>query len=289
MSPSSRSPAPQPPRAPGPFGRTLRQWRQARGKSQLSLALAAETSTRHLSFLETGRAQPSRSMVLRLCEALEVPLRERNALLATAGFAALYRESDLSSPEMAQLRKVLRFLLERHEPFPAALVDRAGRVLDANAASTRVLGRFAGPGAVWREQPPNLLRLTVHPEGLRPFLVNFADVATALLRRLQREAAAAGPGDALHALVEELLALPELPAGATDAPLARALDPVLPVHLKRDGLELRLFSTLTTVGTPQDVTLEELRIESFMPADAASEDALRRLAGEAQAPAARPG
>ena len=263
-----------------PFGRLLRQWRGVRGLSQLALSLAAGLSTRHLSFLETGRSQPSRAMVLRLAEALEVPLRERNALLAAAGYAALYRETALDAPEMEPLRKVLRFLLERQQPYPAVLVGRAGHVLDANEASARVLGAFVGPGAVWRQQPPNVLRLTLHPEGLRPYIVNWADVASSLLRRVQREAAAAGQDPELQALVQELLALPGLPAEATEAPLTGPLELVLPVHLKRDALELRLFSTFTSVGTPQDITLEELRIESFMPADAASDAAIRRLAAD---------
>ena len=262
---------------PSPFGRLLRQWRSLRGASQFSLAVDARTSTRHLSFVETGRSQPSREMVLRLAEALDVPLRERNALLAAAGFAPLYRESELDGPALRPLRSMLAFLLERHEPFPAVLVDRCSNVLDANAACARLLARLAGPGPVWRRQPVNVLRLTFDPDGLRPSIVNWDDVGRRLLGNLQREAASAGADDSLTRLVEELLALPGTPAAWRIPDLARAPEPVLALHLKRGDLELRLFSMFTTVGTPQDVTLQELRIESFMPADAATESALRSL------------
>jgi hypothetical protein len=219
-------------------------------------------------------------MVLRLAEALDIPLRERNALLAAAGFAALYRESALDAPDMEPVSRVLAFLLERHEPFPAFLVDRSWRVLRGNAAALRSFSRFAGPAEVWRESPPNLLRLTLHPEGLRPWIVNWADVAEALLGRLQREVAFAGTDGALAALLDELLRLPGLPETSRVPDLERPSMPVLPLHLKREGLELRLFSAITTLGTPMDVTLQELRIESFMAADAATETLLRALAEE---------
>jgi transcriptional regulator with XRE-family HTH domain len=265
-------------RGPSPFGLLLRQWRALRGASQLRLATEAGISTRHLSFIETGRSQPSREMVVRLAETLDVPLRERNALLAAAGFAALYRRSDLEARELEPVGRMLDFLLERHEPFPAFLADRAWRALRANRAALRTFARFAGPGAVWQEQPPNLVRLTLHPDGLRPWIVNFDDVAGALVPRLQRERALAGPDPELAALVDEVLALPGLPESCRVPDPARASQPVLPLHLKREGLELRLFSAITTFDTPQDVTLQELRIESFMPADDASEARLRALA-----------
>lgn len=267
-----------PRRSPGPFGRLLRQWRALRGMSQLRLASEAGTSTRHLSFVETGRSQPSREMVLRLAEALDVPLRERNALLAAAGFAALYRESGLAAPQMEPVSRALAFLLDRHEPFPAYLVDRCWRVLRGNAAAARSFSRFAGSADVWRESPPNLLRLTLHPEGLRPWIVNWSDVAGALVTRLQREVAFARTDDALAELLDEVLRIPDLPASSLVPDLERPAAPVLPLHLKRGDLELRVFSTITTLGTPMDVTVQELRIESFMPADPASEALLRALA-----------
>jgi transcriptional regulator with XRE-family HTH domain len=263
-----------------PFGQLLAQLRASRGTSQLRLATEAGVSPRHLSFLETGRSQPSREMVLRLCEALDLPLRDRNALLAAAGFASLYRQTRLDAPELEPLRRVLFFLLERIDPFPALLVDRCFRVLHANRGAQRALGRFASAAPVWRENPLNALRLTLHPDGLRPYLVNFAEVAGVLVARLQRSAAIAASDADLVRLRDELLALPGLPARGVLPDLDAPAHPVLSLHLKRDGLELRLFSTLTSVGTPQDVTLQELHIESFMPADAASEAALRALAQE---------
>jgi len=156
------------------FGRELRRWRGLRGASQLRLATEAGISARHLSFMETGRSRPSRAMVLRLAEALDVPLRERNVLLAAAGFASVYRESALDAPEMEPVVRMLHFLLERHEPFPAYLVDACWRVHRANAAAERMRGHLAGPHPVWRETPLNLLRLTLHPEGLRPYLLNWS-------------------------------------------------------------------------------------------------------------------
>ena len=258
-----------------PFGRLLRRWRGARGMSQLALATAAKTSTRHLSFVETGRAQPSREMVLRLSDALEIPLRERNTLLGAAGFAAIYRESGLDAPAMSALARMIDFTLERFEPFPAFLTDRCFRVLRSNRAALRALGSFASAAPVWREQPANLLWLTLHPDALRPYIVNFAEVAAAMLARLERVVATASDDQELAALERELRALPGLPDSAATPP---TIDPVLPLHLKRGELELRLFTMLSRVGAAQDVTAAELHIETLMPADAASEAALRALA-----------
>jgi len=266
------------PRRPSPFGELLRHWRARRGASQLDLALEAGISTRHLSFVETGRSRPSRDMVVRLCAALDVPLRERNALLAAAGFAPLYRETPLPALDTEPVGRVLAFLLERHDPFPAYLVDRGWSVLRANASAGRSLAPFATGAEIWREQPPNLLRLMLHPEGLRPYVVNWEEAASFALDRLQREIVVAGEDDPLASLRDEILQLPDLPRpGLAPDPDAR-LPPVLPLHLKRDALELRLFTTITTLGTPLDVTLAELRIESLMPADDATEALLRALA-----------
>jgi hypothetical protein len=178
---------------------------------------------------------------------------------------------------MEPVGRVLGFLLASHEPFPAYLVDRCWRVVRANSAGARGIAPFAGPAAVWRESPVNLLRLTLHPDGLRPWIVTWSDVASWLVTRPQREIAFAGRDPERAALLDELLALPGV-AEAARTPDPRALDLVLPLHLKRGELELRLFSCITTIGTPQDVTLDDVRIESLLPADAASEAALRRLA-----------
>jgi transcriptional regulator with XRE-family HTH domain len=258
-----------------PFGRVLRRWRGARGMSQLALATSAATSTRHLSFLETGRAQPSREMVLRLSDALDVPLRERNQLLGAAGFAPLYRESALEAPAMSALARMLEFTLARFEPFPAFLIDRGFRILRANAASLKTLGRFANAQPVWRRQPLNVLELTLHPDALQPHIVNFREVASALLARLERAVAAAGGDAELAALERELRALPGVPDART---FPATIDPVLPLHIKQGDMEVRLFTMLSQVGAAQDVTAAELHIETLMPADAASEAALRALA-----------
>ncbi len=261
-----------------PFARLLRHWRRLRGHSQLVLATEAGVSTRHLSFLETGRSTPSREMVLRLSVALDVPLRERNALLAAAGFASVYRETDLDAPEMSMLRRMLDFLLEQHSPFPAVLLDRSWNLRGMNAATGRVLGRFSGEGAVWTEQPMNLLRLTLHPEALQPYVVNFAEVATELLTGLHRKVASEGDDPERAALLAELTALPGIPETGVVPDLSLPPNPVLPLHLKRDDLELRLFTVVTQLASPQDVTLEGLRIESMMPADPETEAVIRELA-----------
>jgi transcriptional regulator with XRE-family HTH domain len=263
--------------AHSPFGRLLRDWRALRGMSQLALATEAGVSPRHLSFVETGRSQPSREMVLRLAETLDVPLRERNALLSAAGFAAVYRESGLGAPEIEPIERMLAFLLERYEPFPAFLLDRATNVLRTNRAGLGVFAPFVIDADVWRASPLNLMRLTLHPDGLRPFIVNFEEVAGAMLVRLAREAAVAGEGDPLAALVDEVRAMPGLPETVRAPDLTRSPSPILAVHLKRDDFELRFFTMLTTLGTPQDVTLQDLHIESFMPADAETEARLRVL------------
>jgi transcriptional regulator with XRE-family HTH domain len=262
-----------------PFARLLQHWRRQRGHSQLSLATEAGISTRHLSFLETGRSAPSREMVLRLSATLDVPLRERNALLAAAGFASAYRETKLDAPELSMLRRVLDFLLAQHEPFPAILLDRAWNLCGTNAAAPKLFACFAGTGAPWRTQPLNLLRLTLHPEALQPHIVNFDEVATDLLTGLHRRVAGEGEDPALAALLAELTALPGIPESGVVPDLSRAPSPALPLHLKRDGLELRFYTMVTLIASPQDVTLDGLRIESFMPADAETEATVRALVG----------
>ncbi len=261
-----------------PFGRLVRHWRRLRGQSQLGLGTEAGVSTRHLSFLETGRSTPSREMVLRLAVALEVPLRERNAFLEAAGFAAIYQETQLDAPEMSALRRMLDFVLSQHEPFPAVLLDRSWNLVGMNAATPALLGRFADGAEIWSRQPLNLLRLTLHPDALQRYVVNFDEVATELLTGLHRKVSSGGEDPEREALLAELTALPGIPEAGVVPDLSRSPNPVLPLHLKRDDLELRLFTMVTHVGSPQDVTLEGLRIESLMPADAETEDTIRRLA-----------
>ena len=255
-------------------GQLLRGWRAARGVSQLDLALRAGFSARHLSFVETGRSRPSRDALLALAEALDVPLRERNQLLEAAGYADAYRETALDAGEMAHVRGVLQFILERHAPYPALVLDRYSTCLLANAAATRFVElvvdpSLIGPGA-------NHLRLAFHPLGARRFIVNWDEVARHLLGRAERELAPAADDPRAAALLAELRGyagpLPRIPASP-------ASDLLVPIHIRRDALELRLFSTIMTLGTPRDVTLQELRLETFFPADAAS-DAVWRAIGD---------
>jgi transcriptional regulator with XRE-family HTH domain len=260
------------------FGALLREWRALRAMSQLSLAVEASTTPRHVSFLETGRATPSREMVVRLAEALDVPLRERNVLLEAAGFAALYREHGFDDAEIGPIRRVIALLLENAEPFPSVAVDRAYDVVMSNAATMRLFGLFLAPDEVAALGRPNLIRTTFHPRGLHRFVQNWAEAAPTLLGRLHREAQRLPSSDPLHRLLEEVAAYPGVPSLYRPPNVDRSLPPVIALHLKRGEFEARFFGTITTVGTPQDVTLQELRIETFLPADAATEELARRIA-----------
>jgi transcriptional regulator with XRE-family HTH domain len=282
-----------------PIGKLLREWRSARGFSQLDLAMRAGFSSRHLSFIETGRTQPSRQALLILAETLDVPLRERNRLLEAGGYAHVYRQTPLDADQMRHVRGVLQFILDRHEPYGAVVLDRYSNLLMGNAAATRMLGTLVDSTLL--SSSPNLLRMVFHPLGGRRHIVNWNEVSRHLLARADRElsvpgdetAAAllrelreyAGPFDSLRSLrAGPSDSLRSLRAGPSDSlPSTRSArsgqaepaDVLLPVHIRKDGLDLRLFSAIMTLGTPQDVTLQELRIETFFPADAATEQLLR--------------
>ena len=258
------------------FGAALREWRKIRGLSQLDLALSAQSSARHLSFLENDRARPSRAMVLRLAEALDVPLRERNALLASAGFAAMFRETPLEAAGMREVRRALSLMLDKQEPYPALVIDRGWRVIMTNTACARLMSLLdleAGG------QPLNLLRLMMHPAGLRSVIQDWEAGARMLLLQVRREVAA-GHDALLASLLEEVLDYPDVAALEDRAPDARAM-PVLPLILSRNGLRLSWFTTISTFGTPQDVTMQELRVEMFYPADESTDRFARDLAGSA--------
>jgi len=262
------------------FGALLRQWRERRRLSQLALAVEAEVSTRHLSFIETGRAQPSRDMVLLLARVLEVPPRAKNELLTAAGYAAMYRETGLESPEMAQVRQALAFILRQQEPYPALVVDGRWNVLMSNDGMTRLLGLFLDPEALAAVGPPNAIRLTYHPRGLRPFIVNWEATAAALIQWLHRDMLRGIGGAATGRLLEELLSYPDVPRQWRTLDLDASTAPFLAVELAKGDVRVKFFSTLTSLGVPYDITLEELRIECFFPADAESEALMRRLARE---------
>ena len=261
------------------FGPLLRQWRTRRRLSQLELALEAGVSTRHLSFIETGRAQPSREMVLLLARALDVPLRDRNDLLTTAGYAPIYRASSLDAPALAQVRRALDFILRQQEPYPALVLDRHWNVLQVNEGSARVQAAFLDPAASAALGQPNAMRLMFHPSGFRPFIVNWEATAASLIQWLHRDAAGGRADAETHRLLEELLAYPDVPRQWRRLDLDASPAPFLPIELAKGDLRLRYFTTLTTLGTPHDITLQELRIESFFPADEATESASVGLRG----------
>lgn len=249
------------------FGARLRWWRAHRGRSQMDLAGAAGTTQRYVSFLESGRTQPSRDMVLRLAAALDVPLRQQNALLLAAGFAPAWRESPLAAPELTTVNQALDHMLTQQEPFPALVVDRRWNVLRANAGAGRLMAFLLGPApAPTAADPVNIAEGLLSPAGLRPFLVNWSDVAVYFLRGVQADAIADGT-QATAELLQRLLAYPGVPALSHVPALEDLPSPVLALHFRKGQTSLRLFTTIATLGTPQDITVQELRIESFFPAD----------------------
>lgn len=256
-----------------PIGRLLRHWRHVRRKSQLTLALDANVSPRHLGFIEVGRANPSREMILTLAQALDVPLRERNDLLLAAGFAPMYRETGLTEPAMDQARRAIESILRQQEPFPAVAMDRHWNIRLTNDAAARFFGQFIDLSA--EPSPSNLLKLMFDPAKVRPFVRNWESVAEALIQRVHREAVGGAPDSATVALLEELLRYPDVPRRWQVPDLTVLSTPFLPVEFQIGELVMRFFSTVTTLGTPQDITLQEIRIECFFPADPATETRAR--------------
>jgi transcriptional regulator with XRE-family HTH domain len=255
-----------------PVGDLLREWRQRRGLSQLDLALDAEISARHLSFLETGRSRPSRDMVLNLAERLDVPLRERNVLLHAAGFAPVFPERPLNDPALQSARHAIDQVLAGHEPFPALAVDRHWTLIAANKMSARLM---SGVAAKLLEPPVNVLRVSLHPEGLAPRTINLAEWRAHLLSRLRHQIDVTSD-PALIRLLRELRDYPA-PAEAHPEPDSGAV--VVPFCMTAEGRELSFFGTTTVFGTPVDITLSELALEAFYPANADTAEALRQMAG----------
>jgi transcriptional regulator with XRE-family HTH domain len=262
---------PSPPLGVGPL---LRRWRDQRRLSQMELALEAEVSTRHLSFVETGRSKPSRDMVVKLAEHLDVPLRERNELLLAAGYAPAYPETSLEDAEMGQVREVVGRLLAAHEPYPAVAVDRRWELVDGNAGVGLIT---AGAAAHLLEPPINALRLSLHPEGMAPRIANLAEWRAHILGRLRREVGVTQDPQ-LRSLLAELEAYPGDDAdGGAPATRPGPGEIVVPLRLRHESGELAFMSTITTFGTPLDITLSELSIEAFFPADAHTAAVLRSL------------
>ena len=249
------------------FGLLLKEWRRVRRKSQLAVALEAEVSPRHLSFVESGRSVPSREMVSTLADALEIPLRERNALLVAAGYAPVHPEGALASNQMTQIRQALDRLLRHQEPYPAVVLDRQWNILQTNGSAPKFFGLFVDPGTL--PQPVNLIRSMFDPSAFRPWVSNWNEVSETLVQRVFGEAVAGVPDPKVLGLLDDLQkfgGVPPLKPRALSGEL-----PFMPIHFRKEDLSLRFFSMVTTVGAPADITAQELRIESLFPADEATE------------------
>jgi transcriptional regulator with XRE-family HTH domain len=259
-----------------PVGDLLRDWRGRRAMNQADLAFEAGISIKHLSYVETGRAAGSRETLLQLAAALGLSLRDRNALLEAGGFARQYGECDLSAPELDDARRAIDLLLRRHEPFPAVVTDRRWDVIVANRAALQLIGHFLGPARLTR--PLNHMRMFLAADELRPFVENWQNVAAALMVRARHEAMAAPLDSALQSTWRDLLTLPDVKAPQLNE--GEMAGPLCEVRLRRGNFAVGLIGAVLTLGTPQDVTLQELRVEMFMPADEASEAALVALADQ---------
>lgn len=258
-----------------PVGDLLREWRRHRRLSQLDLANGAEISTRHLSFVESGRAQPSRDMILHLAEYLDVPLRERNALLLAAGFAPAFRQRALDDPALATARDTIELLLKGLEPYPALAIDRYWQLVASNEAALRLM---TGVDPELLQPPINVLRLSLHPAGLAPRIRNLVAWRAHLLHRLRQQI------DTSHdpQLIAQLRELQALPAPRPDAPDESSTRPAIavPMQLEVDGHVLNMLSTTTVFGSPVDITLAELALEAFVPADGETAERLRVMAAD---------
>jgi len=260
----------------------MKRWRKLRKRSQLDLAMEADISQRHLSFLESGRSSPSREMVMRLADAMDMPLRERNALLASAGFAPAFSEQALDNDAMQALQKALRMQLAFHEPFPAIVVNRDWNLVMQNKAATRLLDLLGNMDARWKAVDPsgkqNIYRLTFGENGLSPFIENRETLLNVMLVRLQREVEADPFNTSLVELLDDLMARSRTSYAGLAALDGKGLAPVIPMTLRVGNLRLSLISMISGFGSAIDVTAEELKVESFFPADPETEVFFRQLA-----------
>jgi transcriptional regulator with XRE-family HTH domain len=263
------------------FGILLKQWRNQRSLSQLDLALTSQVSQRHISFLESGRAKPSQEMVLQLATVLEIPLRQQNLMLSAAGFTPIHTETDLSSPEMISICKAIDFILHQQEPYPAIIIDRYWNLLLSNKGATRLLSIFIDPDKLqnhfWIDGKINLMRITFDPQGLRPFIANWEEVAGHLLQRVHREANSSVESEQSALLFDELIRYPDVSELWNTSSRSAQNTLLLIMHLKRNDLNLQFFSTISTLGTPYDITLQEIRIECLFPADEETEQNWNKL------------
>ncbi len=259
------------------FGSLLRKWRQIKGLSQLDLALAAESSARHISFIETGRAKPSREMVLRLAATMELPLRDRNRLLNEAGYRAAYAERQLEGEGLDQIKRALNFILEKQEPYPALVMNRCFDVLMINHTGAKLI-QALGFRLGGENGPPNLLRMTLHPEGFRTVVDDWETAASHLLHRAYRQVKGSDKNDPLSQLLAEVLAYPDVPENIiVEDPTQDAL-PVMPIVINLNGLKLSWITTIASFGTPQDVTAEEVMVECMFPSDEQTDQFAKAMA-----------
>ncbi len=257
------------------FPALIKHWRGRRGLSQLDLALAAGVSSRHVSFVETGRAQPSREMILRLASSLSIPLRDQNGLLRAAGFEDAFEDPGIASKETGPVQMAIERMLEQQEPYPMTVLDRRYDVVRTNRGADRLFARIlAEPAAL--DFPPNIFRVLFDPRLARPFIVEWERIARSLLARLHRESLERPSDGELSALVQSLCDYPDVPKDWRKPDLSLPSEPCLMIHLKRGDLELAFLTTVTVFNAPQNVTLEELRLESYFPLD----DATRRACAE---------
>ncbi len=259
------------------FGEHLRWWRKRRGLSQLELAGAAGSSQRHVSFLESGRAAPSPQMVLSLAAALNVSLRQQNALLASAGFAAVWKEGTLGAPELAQVDSALEHILAQQEPFPAFVVDRHWGLKRANNGAVHMVSFILGSVPAG---PVNLADALLSPAILRPFIANWQEVALHFIRGVQADVISDGSRES-SALLARLLSYEGLAELAHGAAIEETPRPLLPIRIRKHATSLNVFTTIATLGTPQDITVQEIRIESFFPIDEATAKFFRKAAAKA--------
>ena len=267
---------------PNEIGALLRQWRGARNKSQMEASLDAGVSQRHLSFIEIGRSVPSRETLISIAEALEIPYRDRNSLLLAAGYAATYEDAGWDEQELHSITKALDRMLRQHEPYPAIVLDRYWNVLQTNAAAPRFFNSFVDLSA--RRQPRNLLHLMFDPVGMRPFVVNWEEVARTLIQRVYRESVGRIIDEKSQALIGALLAYPGTKSEWRNPQVRRVPSdlPVVPIRFVKDGESLSYFSMLTTLATPQAISTQELRIETMFPMDEVTETQHARIMNHAQ-------
>ncbi len=262
---------------PKSLGELLRKWRSMRNLSQLDLAEKAETSARHISFIETGRGRPSKGLLMRLADVLEIPLRARNTLLESAGFASCYSETGLSEPEMEQVRKTLEFICHATEPYPVMIIDRYWNILMANDAMKCISEIFVADSNMLDEEGINLMRLVLHPRCWRKNIQNIVEFEPYMASRVSRALNTDPQDKKMRALWEEICSYSDEDETSSSDSWDGLPQLLKPIHLKNNGVELKLFTTIATLGAPQDITLQELRIECGFPVDKASEKCLQQL------------